>query len=128
MDFFKELKKERDEQTKKGLVLSKVTLFKLLSYNKSILLLQEKELKNIILTNKEEIKKDSSICSSVLESLSFLIEAKKFEKEEEKQAFLISLKPILLELVNQEIVTKCKEQISSLFKNYFKFELFSFNF
>lgn len=39
MDFFKELKKERDEQTKKGLVLSKVTLFKLLSYNKSILLL-----------------------------------------------------------------------------------------
>ena len=56
-----------------------------------------------------------------MESLSFLIEAKKFEKEEEKQTFLISLKPILLELVNQEIVTKCKEQISSLFKNYFKF-------
>lgn len=31
MDFFKELKKENDKQTKKGLVLSKVTLFKLLS-------------------------------------------------------------------------------------------------
>ena len=40
MDFFKELQKEKDRQTMKGLILSKVTLFKLLLlYNNSIFII-----------------------------------------------------------------------------------------
>ena len=56
-----------------------------------------------------------------MEVLYILIENKKYKDKNEKQDFLISLKPTLLELINQKTITECKEQINLLFKTYFTF-------